>query len=210
MASIMKYTNRNHDIDRILAHHERSLKNNSNKDIDPERFCENKRLHPQRNMSDKAYYYSLIDECYVYGRADVKTLGEIIVTAPQELDKSREDEFFSAAYAALNDFCAGEKYCVSARVHGDESGAAHLHYDFVPAVPDKNPKHPQNHKVCMTEVLSRKKYYELHSYLQAKAGDPFGINLHTGVTEAQGGNRTVRELKAARDRARTMPRGRIR
>ena len=208
MASIAKYSNNNHDIDRILAHHERSLRNNSNKDIDSERFCENKRLHPQRGISDKAYYYSLIDDCYVYGRADVKTMGEIIVTAPKELDKSREDEFFRAVYGALNEFCAGEKYCVSARVHGDESGAAHLHYDFVPAVPDRNPKHPHDHKVCMTEVLSKKKYYELHSYLQAKAGDPFGVNLHSRVTKAQGGNRTVRELK--RERTMLRQRGRAR
>ena len=70
-------------------------------------------------------------ELYCYNRDDVKVMVGWIVTAPQDLDPARYDNFFCASY----DFMAnryGEENVVQAIVHDDEGGQPHLHFCFIP------------------------------------------------------------------------------
>lgn len=65
------------------------------------------------------------------------------MTAPQDLDPERYDDFFCAAY----DFLAnryGEENVVQAIVHDDEGGQPHLHFCFIPVEEDL--KHEQGIK----------------------------------------------------------------
>ena len=86
-----------------------------------------------------------------------------------------------------------EKNCVQAVVHNDEGGQPHIHFLFIPAAADK--KHG-GEKICANDVLNKAELRNFHSALQKYLLD-YGVqaNILTGITKAQGGNRTVRELK---------------
>ena len=94
------------------------------------------------------YYQKRLSEIYVFGRSDVVTACEWVVTAPKDLRPDQYDAFFRASYAFLNSLY-GEQNCIQAVVHNDEGvkdsaghivqGKAHMHYLFIPAV--KNQKY---------------------------------------------------------------------
>lgn len=121
-----------------------------------------------------------------------------IVTAPQDLDPARYDNFFCASY----DFMAnryGEENVVQAIVHDDEGGQPHLHFCFIPVEEDL--KHEQGYKICANDVLDRRELRNFHPDLQRYL-DEHGLedaHVMTGVTKRQGGNRTVAQLKAERE-----------
>lgn len=181
-----------------LRHNRREIEHSSNPDINPARQGQDYVLSPDRGMSDYDYYKERLGQVYVYGRNDVKTMAGWIVTAPQDLAPERYDDFFCTTY----DFLAnryGEENIVQAIVHDDEGGQPHLHFCFVPVVEDK--KHEQGYKVCANDVLDRRELRNFHPDLQHYLDD-HGLEdarVMTGVTRAQGGNRTVRQLKAERE-----------
>ena len=121
-----------------------------------------------------------------------------VVTAPQDLEQEQYDNFFLAVYDFLENRY-GEENVVQAVVHDDEGGQPHLHFCFVPVVEDK--KHEEGYKVCANDVLDRRELRNFHPDLQRYL-DEHGLedaHVMTGVTRAQGGNRTVAELKAERE-----------
>ena len=181
-----------------LRHNRREIEHSSNPDIDPARQGQDYVLSPDRGMSDYDYYKERLSQVYVYGRNDVKTMAGWVVTAPRDLAPERYDDFFCTTY----DFLAnryGEENIVQAIVHDDEGGQPHLHFCFVPVVEDK--KHEQGYKVCANDVLDRRELRNFHPDLQRYLDDHGLKEAHimTGVTRAQGGNRTVSELKAERE-----------
>lgn len=86
MASIEKFVDA--AVVNQLRHCNREIKNDKNKDIDPDRTKWNLSLTPEREMGEYEYYKARKKELYCYGRADVKTMCGWIITAPQELGKA--------------------------------------------------------------------------------------------------------------------------
>ena len=196
MASVAKFTVG--AVRNQLRHNLREIEHSANRDIDPERRCNDYVLSPDRGMSEYDYFLQRKSELYCYGRDDVKVMAGWIVTAPKELAPEKQEAFFSIAY----DFLAeryGNDNVVLAVVHDDEGGQAHLHFDFIPVVEDL--KHEQGYKICANDVLDRKELRNFHGDLQRYL-DEHGFEdtrVTSGITRAQGGNRTVAELKAARE-----------
>ena len=114
------------------------------------------------------------------------------------MEQEQYDDFFLAVYDFLENRY-GEENVVQAVVHDDEGGQPHLHFCFIPVVEDK--KHEEGYKVCANDVLDRRELRNFHPDLQRYL-DEHGLEdacVMTGVTRAQGGNRTVAELKAERE-----------
>lgn len=205
MASVKKFTEG--AIVNQLRHIERTIENPSNREIDTSKLHRDYFLSPERDMSSYSYYKSRKEQLYVYNRKDVVTMAGWVVTAPKDLAVADEKLFFEEVYRFLEQRY-GKENVVSAVVHGDEEGQAHLHFCFIPVVPDK--KHG-GEKICANDVLNRRELNNFHPALQKHLRDN-GVNakVMTGITRQQGGNRTVRQLKQERTQVyqQTRERGR--
>ena len=181
-----------------LRHNRREIEHSSNPDIDPVRQGQDYVLSPDRGVSDYDYYKERLSQLYVYGRDDVKTMAGWVVTAPQDLVPERYDDFFCATYDFLENRY-GRENVVQAIVHDDEGGQPHLHFCFIPVTEDR--KHEQGYKVCANDVLNKRELRNFHPDLQKYLDDHDleDARVMTGVTRAQGGNRTVSELKGERE-----------
>ena len=189
-----------------------------NPDIDPSRKENNYYLtpadHGRSARECRMYYQKRLSEIYVFGRSDVVTSCEWVVTAPKDLQPGQYDAFFRASYAFLNSLY-GEQNCIQAVVHNDEGvkdksghiveGKAHLHYLFIPAVKNQKYMKPTRsgkmtdaakfpEKLCAYELIDKKHLKQFHPKLQ-KWIDDAGIKctVHSGVTG--GKSKTVEQLK---------------
>lgn len=204
MASIQKFTHS--EAFNQFRHVLRQLSQYGNPDVKPEKIDEDYYISPPRETDGYSRYKDILDKAYIYGKRDLKTLAGIIVTLPKDVPSGGQEEleFFSESYNFLNDRYCGEEHCCTAVVHHDESGQPHMHYLFVPVVHLDKPKHDKELKVCASDVLSRDSYYTLHNDMQAHLDIhlDFHATVANGVTRAQGGNKTVRELKKETPRER--------
>lgn len=179
-----------------LRHIERTIQNPANKDIDKERSNLNYSL-VDHGMSSYDYYKERLSECYLYNRDDVKTCFGWVITCPEDVAKEDEDLFFYNCFDFLQERYGAEN-CIQAVVHKDESGRPHLHYYAIPIVEDK--KHEQGIKVCADKVINRKELRNFHPDLD-KFLKNRGMNcsVYTGITRKNGGNMTVKQMKAERE-----------
>ena len=208
-----------------IRHCKRNIKNNRNKDIDPSRTHLNYSLTPDRGMGEYSYYKKRKSELYCYGRKDLNTMAGWIVTAPKELkDRDKEYAFFHEVYKFLEERY-GQENVICAEVHYDEGkmkevkdrwgskagekegtvrkelvlGRPHLHFIFIPVVPDKNAKHiarGYTEKICCNDVLNRTELRRFHSDLEKHLKENgISVKIQTGITKAHGRNYTVEELK---------------
>ena len=181
-----------------LRHNRREIEHSSKQDMDPSRQGQDYVLSPDRGMTEYDYFKQRISQLYVYNRNDIKVMAGWVVTAPQNLDPKRYDDFFCSTYDFLENRY-GKENVIQAIVHDDEGGQPHLHFCFVPVVED--PKHDEGYKVCANEVLDRSVLRNFHPDLQRYL-DEHGLedaHIMTCVTKQQGGNRTVAQLKAERE-----------
>ena len=222
MASVSKFTDK--AVPNQLRHCNRTIKNNSNTDIDPTRTHLNYSLTPHRGMSEFDYYKKRKNELYCYNRSDVKTMCGWVITAPKELTSlSEERDFFEKTYNFLVERY-GKENVISATVHYDEGkiekqkdrwgehikdengeikkelvlGRPHLHFNFIPVCQDKNPKHIQDEKICANDVLTKIELQHFHTDLRNYLKDhncAGADGVLTGKTKAQGRNYTVEEMK---------------
>lgn len=204
MASIQKFTHTK--AFNQFRHVLRQLSQYGNPDVKPEKIGEDYYISPPREKDGYSLYKEILDKSYIYGKRDLKTLAGIIVTLPQDVPTGGQEErdFFEATYNFLNTRYCGEEHCCTAVVHRDESGQPHLHYLFVPVIHLDKPKHDKHWKVCASEILSRDSYYTLHADMQSYLDShlDFHATVASGVTRAQGGNKTVRDLKKETPRER--------
>lgn len=126
----------------------------------------------------------------VQNRADVNVLCDWIVTAPKSLPREELRLFFKSTH----DFLAnkyGKENVVSAYVHMDEA-TPHLHFAFIPVVPDKKKGgYKVSAKECITLQQLKSFHSELQNYLENELGHPVEVlNEATRV-----GNKSVLELK---------------
>lgn len=194
MASVTKFTDASVSVN--LRHVEREIANPSNQDIDRTKSSENYSLISHGERTTYQYYRERLEQLHHHNRADVKTMCGWVVTAPHGLTPEECRKFFTLT----NDFLQeryGANNGISSIVHMDESGQPHLHYYFIPVVPDT--KHG-GEKVCCCEVLNRAELQQFHPALQQYLAD-HGCNakVMSGVTKANGGNRTVEQLKGERE-----------
>lgn len=194
MASFQKFTDQAAYLQ--IAHVERTLENYSNSDINKDLIQNDTFISPKREMTGYQYYKQIYNQCYVYGRSDVKTLVGIIVTLPHDTPANMETRFWETTYDFLNGRYAGEENVISCVIHRDETGQPHMHYLFCPVVPDLNEKHTQVRKICCSDLLPLKDYTTFHDDFQRylrKVGCPGTVK--SGVTRYQERNMSVAELK---------------
>lgn len=196
MANLRKFKQK--DVVNILRHNAREIQNSRNPDIDPDRLEHNYRLDPDRQMSDYSYFKQRKNELWCINRKDVCVIASWIVTAPIGLPREKEQNFFQTAYDFLKDRY-GEKNTIQAIVHADEAGQSHMHFVFIPVTFSEK---RQCEKICAKERLDRQELSNFHSQFQSYMNEKLpGVKVKTGVTERQGRNFTIDQLKE-RDRDR--------
>lgn len=186
----------------ILAHNDRQEGFFSHKDIDASRSHLNQPVLV-RACSPYDYYWARRQEPHCLHRADVKPLCSWVATAPADLPMEAQRLFFKETYAFIAQRY-GEKNMVQAVVHRDEAGQPHMHVCFIPAIGDA--KHG-GEKICANDVITRKDLVTFHGDWQQWL-DEHGVHavVKNGITKAQGGNRTVDQLKYERDHTHTVTR----
>ena len=217
MASLDKYIAKS--VVKVLEHNTREFDRPAkNKEIDHSRSHLNYSLTPpDRGVTAadaKEYYDQRIQEVYCYGRSDLKTLCQWVITAPKDLKPEDEKSFFKETYNYLNSLYS-ERNCIQAVVHYDEGvknkegivieGRPHLHYTFIPVVENKKYMKPNKkgnitesahykEKVCCNELINKYHLTNFHprfsEWLKSKN---IQCTVHSGITG--GMNRTVAELK---------------
>ncbi len=188
MAHLKKYT-RNGTAN-LFAHYDRTLTNNSNKDIDPARTQYNYNLAPEK-ISPNEILKKRLSEIKVMKRKDVNVVCSWVVTLPKDFH-GNEKNFFQATYNFLEKKY-GQKNVVSAWVHNDES-QPHLHFAFVPVVIDKK----KNIEKCSAyECITKYDLMSFHNELENELKKSLGQEVHilNGATKEQGGNLTVQAIK---------------
>lgn len=197
MASVKKFAET--AVVNILRHNDRTILEPTNKDIDPKLTKLNYSLCPDRKMSSYNYFKHRKSELYCYNRKDVKPLASWVVTAPKDINPVDMELFFFETYNFLANRYK-ENNVIQAIVHFDEGGQAHLHFVFIPVCVDLNPKHHQTEKICANNVLTKRELCKFHPDLQKHLKEnEIDVNIMSGVTKAQGGNRSVKNLKYERD-----------
>lgn len=205
MASVEKYTEPK--VLNQIKHIERQFASNSNKDIVAELTEKNYALTPDRGMSTKQYYLKRKSELYAYGRDNLVTGFGWVITAPAELPTNKQELFFRSCYEFVAERYGGEQNVIAAQVHYDEgvrdengnliAGQPHMHMLTIPVVPDNNPNHWQDEKICCKQVINKKDLQTFHDDFQAFIDSVPGLDVKvkTGRTAAQGGNITVEQYK---------------
>ena len=189
MASVTKFTASSVSVN--LRHIERKIATPSNHDIDPDKSVKNYSLLSHGNYSTFEYYKARLEQLQYFHRADVKTMCGWVITAPQSLPEAEHMRFFELTKEFLQDRYGSENG-VAAVVHMDESGQPHMHYYFIPVTKGSN-------RVCCKEVITRTELQKFHPELQRYLQEHgCTAQIMSGVTKANGGNRTVEQLKLER------------
>lgn len=137
-------------------------------------------------------------------RRDLKCFCEWTISLPDEIPAERMQEFFDLCVR----YCCieyGAENIVGGWVHVDEAHRPHLHLAFVPVVGEGDER-----RICAKDLLNRKHLKGWHGGLASVVKNAMGIEepgILNGKTQAQGGNRTVKQMKAS-DRAYERTKGR--
>lgn len=210
--SMARFTKiKSHGVGRLFLHNNRTSIDgveHSNETIDLERTYLNYHLKkgtPQ-DVTDR------LEQVFHTGQKNETVIGEIVVTLPDNVDKSDERAFFKAVYDFYcEDF--GEENIINAAVHKDET-QPHIHIDFVPIIEDEATyekrykyvfekwKQEHNHeseivpRLCCNDLINRKYLATMHprlsEYLEERLG--YECNILNGATA--NGNKSVMQLKA--------------
>lgn len=183
----------------FFRHFDRGNENYSNTDIDPDRTDENYNLAPDHGMDTYTYYrqeYRRLENEGALIRPDLVTCAGWIVTLPQELKaqpRHIQQRFFKTTYEFLCDrYGAPDRHNIlSANVHNDET-TPHMHFMFMPTAVKNGVENFQ-----AKYILNRYDMSSFHPDLQEYLNH-HGVmaNVNSGITKAQGGNKTIEELKA--------------
>ena len=186
MANYQKFTQGS--IHNLFAHFDRSLSNNSNKQIDSSRTHLNYNLHSSE-LSQEELLKNRLNQVKVLKRADVNVLTSWVITLPKDFNGDQA-KFFQASYDFLSKKYGAENV-ISAYVHRDET-TPHLHFAWVPVVEDaKKGIQKVSAKECVKKSDLQNFHRELEGYLSKNLEQP--IHMMNGATA--NGNETIRELK---------------
>lgn len=198
MAHISKYTKT--VIGHMTNHYGRQENDGvkrGNENINPELTHLNYNLAADTQpLAQLDFIHKRLSEVKVQNRKDVNVLCDWVLTVPKELPTQAQEQFFKASYEFMS-ARYGSENIVSAFVHMDET-TPHMHFAFIPVTADKK---KGGFKVSAKEVVTRSDLQTFHSdleeYLYKNIGLERGLIL-SGITQEQGGNKTVKELKSDR------------
>lgn len=195
----------------LLKHCRREFKNSGNKDINPSLSHKNYSLLPEREMSDYDYFLSVInaEDVSYWKRADTVALVGIVISYPSSvMNEEVEREFFSGCVSFLTERY-GLRFAIQAIVHVDESqnsktakGRHHLHFNFVPCIPNENKRRNTTWQVCCSKLLNPTEFRTFHPDLQQYLRE-HGVNdylvskIRYGIVEQNGRNISVKEMKSS-------------
>lgn len=161
-------------------------------------YIDESRTHLNRSFPTPANgrrrLYDRLEKVAPKRRKDAVTMIDWVVTLPEalsEADEKAQMDYFRISTAFMNKRY-GEQNLVGAYLHFDET-TPHLHYCFVPVVTDPD----GTERLCAKQLMSKKELNCFHKELDKTLEDYFdipGLAL-TGITKAQGGNKSVSELK---------------
>ena len=163
LANITKMT------DNIVAHELRHalrlIHNNSNSDIDPNKFELNEQLSEKRDLSPYRYYKKRLSEVFHFNRKDLVTLVGVVITCPKEVtDPVQQKRFFEVSLKFCEHAFGGKKNIVLGITHYDEGkeltaydengnilyhshvGAPHLHVYAMPICKITQPQGEQKER----------------------------------------------------------------
>lgn len=198
-------------IGRIIAHYTRGLYEGES--VDYPRSAGGGHIDPEK----KQLNYQL-GECHgaewvrerlkdVYTRpqdANRPRMLDIVVTLPTDEAPENAREFFAAAYKSLCKQFQKKNNIVGAWVHMDEA-QPHMHFTFLPIVDKTMKKNPE-----VKEGISQKAYFPhksslqtMHKVTQKDISEALGhrVALLNEVTKAQGGNKSISQLKTESKKA---------
>lgn len=191
MAHFSKFTRGS--LGHMLGHYSRD-KENLPDNIKPEMTGQNYNLAGEyQPLSQLDFIHKRLSEVKLQKRADVKVLGDWVVTAPKDLPREELRKFFEETHSFLaNKY--GRENVVSAYVHMDET-EPHLHFAFIPVVPNKGKNRKFDFKVCVKECVSLQELKQFHPALQAHLEKALGHSVSVLNGATQEGNKSIAELK---------------
>ena len=195
MANMKAYKQSN--VAGILRHVERLNPNPSNDCIDPERTKDDYNLAPDRGISSYDYYKNRLSQVYKQKRSDINTMFSWCIALPHDVPAEKSPLFFKLTYEFLG-ARYGAQNIVSACVHLDET-TPHMHTEIMPIIANDKitANRPQSEKLDFGSVVNRNELRNFHKdYAKYMESHGMKCGVYTGITAAQGGNKTVRELKA--------------
>lgn len=205
MAHVEKYTKA--DVTGIFIHYDRTPGHElSNKDIDSSKTHLNYNLadHDQP-LKQKAFLNKRLKEIITNGRKNQNVACDWIITQPQDVKENDSRKFFEEVYDYLAGMY-GRKNIISSYVHMDEIGKTpHMHFCFMPVQTLEDGSEKLNAKA----VIGRNELNRFHPQLQKEIDKRMGyhVSIQSGITQAQGGNKTVRQLKSETAAAGQLPEG---
>ncbi|SKC04160.1 Plasmid recombination enzyme [Lachnospiraceae bacterium] len=189
MASVEKFTT--DEICNMLRHNSRTIKNPSNRDIDPANSVNNYSFPMEHyGMTDYEYYKKLVRKNYIYGRGTIREKKAItgcgwVVTLPKEIYGNSEKEhiFFAAVY----DFVAkrvGKENLINNAVHYDEKGLPHIHIIFVPITNlDKDVLHHKTRKTSHAVRLESGRYEYSYKFILDDNGQKIKLKNYAKIAD---------------------------
>lgn len=175
----------------VLAHYENYFARAKRENVDNKLFCKNYNLLSTNERGFARLKKILVcDKIKKLNRKDVNVMCDVVVSAPENLPKNRQDEFFEFAF----EFLRRRYNCpvLSAWVHKDEPRAKpHLHFAFAPIV-QKNGQF----KFCAKEIVNRQDLKTLHTDFKKFIDKKMNLDLDILNGATENGNKTINELKA--------------
>ena len=186
MAHMMKHTKAS--CGHMFAHYDRREDNISNENLDRTRTHLNYNLATHQQMDQGEFVRQRCSEVHCQNRKDVNVMVSWVITAPKDLQAEQERDFFQASYDFLEKKY-GKENVVSAYVHMDEA-TPHMHFAFVPVVPDERRGYKVSAKECVNKAHLATFHEELQKYLQE---NEIGVKILNNATRE--GNKSIRTLK---------------
>ena len=202
----------------IIPKHINTKKSNENYSIPlPHRKIKGFHIPPKPPLADYEYYEKRRDEVFRIQRKNIKTAIGAIVTPPNNLAPERYKDFFNKTFEFLYRRFGGVdgENIINATVHFDEMGIneqgttkPHLHFAFLPIVPNPSKRGGKSEKLSAKDVIHKGSLFKFHreyrEYLISVGLKDVAESMYTGITKAQGGSRTVAELKRATEAGRRI------
>jgi hypothetical protein len=200
MARLMKHTQV--EAKKYLRWHiKRGNPNPSNKQINKSKSHEN---YEWSRGDDWEYYEKRISQLHVHNRKDVKTIVEVVCTAPADLDPQNYRRFFDEVYKFL-DIRLGGQNCenlINATVHMDET-TPHIHYMAIPAVPNTKGYGGKKERVCAKNLITKHFLKTMHPDLQKHMNEA-GILCSVVTGTSEGRSIPLKEYKKLKEKERQL------
>ena len=205
MAHVEKYTMA--DVTGIFIHYDRSPGHSlSNKDIDKSRTHLNYNLAAaDQPMPQKKFLRIRLKQIKTNGRKNQNVMVDWVITQPTDVKETDSKRFFQEVYRFLIDRY-GVRNVISAYVHMDEVGnTPHMHFSFIPVETLEDGTEKLNAKAVINRTELQKFHKELQAAMDVRMG--YHISITSGITKAQGGNKTISQLKAETKLMEELPQG---